>query len=250
MFNSCNTDTLKGIPKNFVGYQYPANGNGYAGLMTDDAHSGWREYYAVRLANLLIPGVKYYVSIKISLAECSNYACNNFGIGFAVDSFWKTSLLAGDSLSHYLKINSSLIITDTINWTSISGSFVSDSAYKFVVIGNFLDFATTDTILNNNSCLYKKAYYYIDDVCVSTDSLNCNSPTGLQQVKQNVGLSLFPNPFSSQLTFSLSGNSPWHAPFLYPALCPPPKTFPAREPWSIPPSMHRHIPLLRDWWFA
>ena len=64
----------------------------------------------------------------------------------------------------------------------------------------------TDTIhllpFSNNVYL---AYYYIDDVCVSTDSLTCPVSVGIKEPPQDYA-TIFPNPFSTQLTFSLADN--------------------------------------------
>lgn len=194
IFNACNADSLKGVPRNLAGYQTPSSGNGYGGLVIIDFSSPWREYYSAQLTNLLTPGVKYYASVKISLAECSNYSCNNFGIGFSTDSFHTTFLFPGSSLSNYLKINNNFIITDTTNWVTISGSFIADSAYKYIIIGNFHDREVTDTLLHNTGCAYKIAYYYLDDVCLSSDSLECSDFATSIKSKSSFTLNVHPNP--------------------------------------------------------
>ena len=91
------------------------------------------------------------------------------------------------------------IITDTAKWTRISGSFIADSAYSYIMIGNFFDDAHTDTLnlaaTNNNY-----AYYYLDDVCVSPDSLYCENWLGVkeQNVKKD-DVTIYPNPCVNQL---------------------------------------------------
>ncbi|MCX6197595.1 MAG: T9SS type A sorting domain-containing protein [Bacteroidetes bacterium] len=206
VYNACNTDTIKGVPINFAGSQEPASGNSYAGLMSYDATIPWHEYYAIRLITTLLSGVKYYASIKVSLAECSSYATNNMGIGFSTDSFQTTFVFTQDSLFHYVKINSVGIVSEATNWVTISGSFIADSAYKYIIVGNFYGYNSTDTLFRNNTCLYDIGYYYLDDVCVSTDSFTCNVPVGIQEPKQNEQVSIYPNPFSNQLSLVVPNN--------------------------------------------
>jgi hypothetical protein len=93
-------------------------------------------------------------------------------------------------------LHSTSIITDTINWTTIEGSFIADSTYKYLIIGNFYDDEHTST-----SSFSGIAYYYIDEVCVSTDSTTCTIPSGLQENKYNNSLiSIYPNPSTNELT--------------------------------------------------
>src|SRR5260221_14559404 len=62
------------------------------------------------------------------------------------------------------------IINDTVNWTMIFGSFIADSAYNYIILGNFFDNNHTDTLMITTG-FFNASYYYLDDICVSTDSL-------------------------------------------------------------------------------
>lgn len=68
-------------------------------------------------------------------------------------------------------INDPAIVTDSLNWVRIFGSFTADSAYEFIVIGNFFDDVNTDTLIMNGDSICYFSYYFLDDVCISTDSL-------------------------------------------------------------------------------
>lgn len=202
VFNIC-SDSIGGVPVNFPGKQIPATGNSYGGLIIVCADfNPWHEYLAVPFTDFLVEGVKYFVSIKVSLADCSSHASNNLGIGFSTDSFPQSSytLLFNDTLTSYLKINSQAIITDSMNWTTISGSFTADSAYKYLVIGNFTGYRSTNTIALGNNCLYETAYYYIDDVCVTSDSTGCDFSTGTKY--NSLSFNAYPNPASERVFIS------------------------------------------------
>ena len=97
------------------------------------------------------------------------------------------------------------IITDTLNWTLTHGSFIADSAYNYIVIGNFFDDNHTDTIKMGTG-FFDDAYYYIDDICVSTDSLSCPGFVGINESAGGVKLILSPNPFSDKINITSKRN--------------------------------------------
>lgn len=92
----------------------------------------------------------------------------------------------------------------------ISGSILADSAYDYLILGNFYDDANTDTTtLNCGICQNWYSYYLIDDVCVSTDSLYCNG--GIDALPCNVSINeniyesqinIYPNPANNSINIS------------------------------------------------
>lgn len=64
-------------------------------------------------------------------------------------------------MSNSAHVYSDSLLNDTANWVQIKGSFIADSAYQYVVIGNFFDDFNTDT-LNCSSA----SYAFIDMICV------------------------------------------------------------------------------------
>lgn len=199
-FSSCNSS----VPKNSFGYQKAATGNSYIGLYNQSAYtiSNYREIIGCKLIDSLNAGQKYFVSIKVSLANCTNCATNNIGLLFSKTPFFLSNPI---SLPNNTLFYSKNIITDTTNWIIIAGSFISDSTYKYISIGNFFDNNhTTSQIFNWNSCFSVDkdtcvSYYYIDDVCVSTDSSSCNNNLGNTIKLDNINLELFPNPSSNRI---------------------------------------------------
>lgn len=94
------------------------------------------------------------------------------------------------------------IITDTINWTMVWGSFIADSSYNYVILGNFFDDNHTDT-LRIATGFFDAAYYYLDNVIVSTDSAFA---VGIKEVIAFDSLNIYPNPFNDKLTFTNNNN--------------------------------------------
>lgn len=197
-FNQCNDSTVS-VPSNFFGFQQAKTGVAYMGMMTLSAD--YREYISVPLLDTLQSGATYYGSMFISLS-CGTTFCgtgvDRIGIYFSNGTPDTTGVYTGVlPFVPQIENPSGNIITDTTNWVKISGSFIANGGENYITIGNFRDAAHTNGIA---------AYYFIDDVCVTTDSMSCYSSVGIKEPKQSGDVSLFPNPFSNQLTFSLADN--------------------------------------------
>lgn len=192
-----------GIPNNFAGYQMPKDGNSYAGLVTytNALPFPYREYLGVQLLHALSPNMKYYTSAFISSADSLNDKCstNKFGFRFSTIPYSGSSPLSVDNLSH---IHSDSIVTEKMNWTKISGSFIADSAYVYLIIGNFYDDINTDTLNCSNGGLIE-AYYYLDAVCVSSDSIYSENWLDIyQQESKGDKVQIYPNPANDKIHFS------------------------------------------------
>ncbi len=194
-YNSCSANFS--TPQNSAGYQIPFEGQAYCGFYTYwFPNPAYREYLGTQLETPLNIGIKYFVSFYISL---SNYVCgtNKIGILFSTNPYYFNGL--NPTYINMAQIFTQNIIIDTLNWVKISGSFIADSSYKYISIGNFFDNANTDTIIwIGTSCV---AYYYLDDICISTDSLVCN-PVSVDDNKFSLlNISVFPNPVEDFVYF-------------------------------------------------
>jgi hypothetical protein len=98
---------------------------------------------------------------------------------------------------NYSHIYTNTIISDTSNWTKISGSFVADSSYEYLVVGNFFENQYTDTLEFPSVFGPFDSFYYLDDICVTTDSLYAQNWTTLSiNENQKNNISVYPNPTS------------------------------------------------------
>jgi hypothetical protein len=174
-FNSCSS--LMGVPFNDVGFQYARTGNAYAGFITFARYaSNYREVIGTQLIQSLIIGQKYFVTFYVSRAYDTtnpsfnakhvNGASNKIGARFSTVQYSANNPVPIDN---FAQVYSDSVITDTLNWVKISGSFIADSTYQYVCFGNFFNDTVTTHILFDTtaSC----TYYYIDDAIVSIDSL-------------------------------------------------------------------------------
>lgn len=200
-FNSCSDDTTS-VPENWIGEQEAATGSAYAGIICfsdDDGNPFYvREWLGTPLTAPLTIGTQYHVSFKACLTTGGFgtngsfiYAVNKLGVRFAVAPFFDSDF---DAVPESAALYNSGIIADSTAWTTVTGSFVADSAYSFLLLGNFFGDANTSYVEVLPDGLYQYAYYYIDDVCLSADPAFC---TGGQSVPENGGDGLirtYPNP--------------------------------------------------------
>ncbi|MBK7681750.1 MAG: T9SS type A sorting domain-containing protein [Bacteroidetes bacterium] len=90
------------------------------------------------------------------------------------------------------------IISDTTNWLPFQFSFIADSTYQYLYLGNFFDGANTDSIQAFNTVNGQGAYYFIDALCLSTDSNYCETILSSIESKSEPFI-IYPNPTSQFL---------------------------------------------------
>lgn len=187
-FNNCNNGQV-GNPINFAGYQYPKTGNAYSGFATYAKFtSEYREILGIQLLQSLNIGQQYYVSFYVnwtshSLGNNINVSTNKIGARFTTVPY---TTLSPVSIDNYSQVYTDSVISDTLNWTLISGFFTADSAYQYLSIGNFFtDAATTNILWDSIAAI---SYYYVDDITV-VDSI----PNDVEEYNSNK-IKIFPNP--------------------------------------------------------
>jgi hypothetical protein len=196
LFNVCAPSNTVGIPLNYVGRQLPASGNSYAGIHVFDSLLSISEQIGANLTSTMVVGTKYYLSMKVSLAEWFTdefgpifLPCNNIGMKFSTRSPTLALCQSGYNIAH---LNSNAVISDTSKWTVVQGSFIADSAYQYLTIGNFFQKANTTRISWVNGY---RSYFYLDDIIVSTDSTILDF-TSIHDQQKELQLTVFPNPFT------------------------------------------------------
>ncbi len=206
----------------------PRNGHGMMGLLAGQAcwqspfvgEDMFKEVIESPLTSPLQKDVKYYISFyckpmdslqwttigpdfqPASLMSFSNHLGVYFtntqydGINSAPPAFNKSPVCAKN------------VVSDTGNWVRISGVYIPDSNYNYIMVGNFFDgphttfyhpCKTIGLIGNDQS-----AYYFIDDVFVSTDSTGFIID-GIKSSKDEYGYS-FAN-INNQLIFDFKSDA-------------------------------------------
>jgi hypothetical protein len=193
--SSCVSYTPIGTPTNFFGYQIPASGNSYMGMWCyNSTMPNYREILGAQLTNTLVIGQKYFIKLTISNAERYQSNCGIDKMGMRFSTVKHTPYNVPINNFAHLFFNS--IMADTLNWKTVFSSFTADSNYQYVEIGHFFN------DLNTNIQIFRSepanlAYYYIDDVALSTDSLEAlgfNSTTYIDELKPSNKIKIYPNP--------------------------------------------------------
>jgi hypothetical protein len=213
----CATNTMIGVPRNLAGFQCPNTGYNYAGYSPVPLATGaYNEILGIKLSDSLLIGTKYYASFKISLSgEISGTeACSHHGLKLTTKPLPNlgngTPTPTNVIINNFAHIYSTQLITDTTNWVTIKGSFVADSNYKYVYFGVFFQQSNvTYTVVYGSPG--SGTYYYIDDVCLSTDSNTCKIPTqatcfptGIDNNFPNSNnISIYPQPTKDILNVNL-----------------------------------------------
>lgn len=206
-FNSCagalnDVDTLLDVPLNGFGYQLAFDGEGYVGMATfqDD----YREYVGCELITPLETGETYELSFRANVATGGNYysnlklASNNLGLLFTMEpNIWTGLSGPPFAFRNYAHLHSTAVLADTVAWTEVSGTFVADSAYRYLVIGNFFEDALTDTLGLQGFSTYA-AYYFVDAVCVRPIGGTCEFTSSMNEGVFG-GASIWPVPVNDVL---------------------------------------------------
>ena len=157
-----------GVPNNWCGFQYPHSGDAFAGMIPYDVTSApYREYIGVPLLSPTIIGQKYYATLWVSWN-------GTIGFGLVINKLGITlSTVQYSSANPYPITNNPIaysdsIYTDSVGWGKIRLSFIADSSYQYLMLGNFFDDALTDTV--HLGLWSQHAYYYIDDVIVDENT--------------------------------------------------------------------------------
>jgi hypothetical protein len=213
-YNTCNNAITGwvGVPSNLLGNQVAITGAAYSGFVSYASNdSNIREYMAIQLLTPLDLGEHYYVMFYANQAEGETgtipmeYRCatNHIGLRFFKNPDYDNSSnpLEPDNFAH---VDYSDLLSDTSHWVRIEGWFTADDSYNWIAIGNFFDDTQTTVLVQNETGEYNVGYYFIENICISTDSLDCqyllhNQETGLGET-----IRVFPNPVEEQLMLEFS----------------------------------------------
>lgn len=198
--------SVNGLPLNFVTFQHAFDGNACAGILTYLEITGeeQREWLIVPLLQPMVPGQTYYCSMRANAAFGGNeqypqiwLANSHVGMLFTTyDRHWYW----GDPYPEPLntaQVFYPQVLTDTVGWTLVSGSFVADSAYTYLMIGNFFSNTLTDTMhfADPSSVFpwYPRGYTLIDGVCVSANPNDCDMGQSVEEQEADL-MVVYPNP--------------------------------------------------------
>jgi len=204
-FNVCSnfsgTVLSSGVPLNYMGYQDPRTGFGYAGFGSQLGNG--REYLSVKLKQDLIADSIYCVKAWVSRAPIGGLAIGCIGFYFS-----PLKITVPDEYADVVEVPpqvfnpASNYLIDTVNWMQLSGSFTAQGGERYLTIGNFFNDTVTQHTLVNPAAPYDfVTYYYIDDVSVTA----CN-PNAVNALVAKQTIQVYPNPASTEITVTLPSN--------------------------------------------
>lgn len=180
-----NCYVVNAIPNNYMGTQASPGDQNYAGIIayyddgannrTDsgivaflglkDGYKKYSEYLQGELNAPLVAGKIYQISFKVNLADKSGRAVSCLGALLTPEKIEQKS---NSFLKQQPQFITHRIISDSINWVTVYGTFIAAGGEKFITIGYFEDenFQMQKVVgpLQNDS---RKAYYYISGVAVA-----------------------------------------------------------------------------------
>lgn len=211
--------TANGLPLNLFTFQQPFEGNSCVGIFTyhQNGLDEQREWIMTPLVEPLVPGQTYYCSFRANAGFGGNaqypqiwLANDKVGMLFTMQDrpwLWGDPEPSRPNTAHLLHPT---VLLDTVGWTLVSGSFVADSAYHYVMIGQFFSNALTDTVhfASPGSVFpwYPRAYTLIDALCVSSNPKGCELAQSVE-VLQATLVMLYPNPASDELVIAGAGGA-------------------------------------------
>jgi len=166
------------VPSDQGAIQYPKTGNGFGGavflcLQPECLSSANRSFFRNRLKKPLNANQKYCVRFYVNLRDPSSVAIDKVGAYFSdntIDTITKISIPLPFLIPQVSNINGN-IITDTLNWIPVTGTFVASGFETNLVLGNFYTDANTNTLtVKTYTPLFRTCDFNIDDVsCIPLD---------------------------------------------------------------------------------
>ncbi len=160
LYAECTENPSYDVPENFTcNVQEPKDGQAYVGLWSYTTY----EYIFVDLLEPLKAGKNYFARMYI----VPNDDCNPFVAYTQMDAFAMAVRQPGNQNNLFIVAeNTNGLITDTDNWTEITGCYQAQGGERTIQVGNIR--GTTGTNINVDSTLFPDqpyfVYMFVDDL--------------------------------------------------------------------------------------
>lgn len=162
------------LPSCSYTYQFPRSGSAiagawlYCGVTCPEVWS--RGYLRNRLKQELIAGKTYCVRFHANIANSSSYGIDRIGIYFGGNSLDTITYVQAPITTVTPQVSNPAgnVISDTLNWILITGTFVANGSEKYALIGNF--YSVIQTTTSDLTGFTDQSRVCFDDVsCISLD---------------------------------------------------------------------------------
>lgn len=152
-------------------YQYPNSGDNMAGIYIFEALDfNYREYLQFKLSNSLPSGNVYELSLFVNTA-------GSFNVTSCVQIYFSNSIIENYSSYYNLGVTPQLsnpsgnYITDTLGWTELNFTYISEGGEQYITIGCFDNADDIDvTVKDINDTNLANVYLMFDDISLIKDT--------------------------------------------------------------------------------
>jgi hypothetical protein len=178
------------VPASGPTYQWPRTGNSWFGstlFFKPNSPQTIRGYPRNTLKGTLQTGKTYCVKFYCNISNNSTYGVDGLGAYFGDNTT--------DTISHCMAPISYLtpqiqnptnnIISDTLNWIPITGTFVAVGTEKYMILGNFKSDAATNSVMINSTTTVIATDVIYDDISVIDIALSAYAGPDIWGVPTN-----------------------------------------------------------------
>jgi hypothetical protein len=167
--------------------QLPKDGEGFIGMFC--CGDNLREYATTQLKEPMIAGKNYTIEFWVRPAVGYGTAINSFGAHFSTSPIVGNGGLAPLQLEEHVGNSKDRTLSDTSNWTLISGSYTAMRGESFMTLGNFkTDNETVKQIIKVNCIRSDRSYLLLDQVSVrlseDTEQLLVKDTSAIKKIQR------------------------------------------------------------------
>ena len=194
ILNACAVNPYLVVPNTGIGYQQAHTGVGYGGFAWAFSSINC-EYLSVKLNTALLSGRKYCINFFVNPGNYTAMGIDRIGAYISTDSL-HVGTYGYLQFIPQIENPTGNILTDTVNWTEISGEYIASGGEQFINIGVFRPDSMIQTAYIDTIHAGLWPYYFLDDVSVTL----CDT-TGIYEMENNNSLfTVSPNPANNNIT--------------------------------------------------
>ncbi|MBS1635299.1 MAG: T9SS type A sorting domain-containing protein [Bacteroidetes bacterium] len=165
-YNECGTPNGAHTGNGYAGAFFYSSTTNTAGVVVEDTY---REYITEKLANPMLPGRKYRVTMWVRHNRTDYSVCTqNIQIAFTSNQLTQTGTTIISSPGGQVQTMANDTIEQSI-WLPLTQTVTATGTYSYATIGNFAALGASNAYDDNpvnGLATYSHAYYYIDDVSI------------------------------------------------------------------------------------